>query len=66
MTLAMTRSEREAFLADVHVGIISIENPGRGPLSVPIWYLYEPGGEIAIVTGHGAIEDESRTDVAAG
>ncbi len=51
MSLAMTRTEREAFLADLHVGIISIDEPGSAPLSVPIWYAYEPGGELWIVTG---------------
>ena len=51
MDLRMTREEREAFLADVHVGVLSIAEPGRGPLSAPIWYGYEPGGEIWLVTG---------------
>ena len=51
MTLQMSRDEREAFLADVHVGILSLPEPGRGPLSVPIWYAYEPGEEIRIMTG---------------
>ena len=51
MSLAMTTREREAFLADVHVGIISIEEDGRGPLAVPIWYAYEPGSELRVVTG---------------
>jgi len=46
----MTKAEREEFLAGLHVGIISIAEPGRGPLSVPIWYGYEPGGELWIVT----------------
>jgi nitroimidazol reductase NimA-like FMN-containing flavoprotein (pyridoxamine 5'-phosphate oxidase superfamily) len=46
----MTREEREHFLAGVHVGIVSVDEPGRGPLSVPVWYLYEPGGEILLVT----------------
>lgn len=50
MSLSMTRSEREAFLADVHVGVISIAEPGRGPLTVPIWYGYAPGGDLWIVT----------------
>jgi nitroimidazol reductase NimA-like FMN-containing flavoprotein (pyridoxamine 5'-phosphate oxidase superfamily) len=50
MSLAMTPKEREAFLADVHIGIISIAEAGRGPLTVPIWYSYEPGGEIHVVT----------------
>ena len=51
MSTSMTRAEREAFLAAVHVGVISIAEPGRGPLTAPIWYAYEPGGEIAVITG---------------
>jgi nitroimidazol reductase NimA-like FMN-containing flavoprotein (pyridoxamine 5'-phosphate oxidase superfamily) len=50
MSLAMTRQERETFLADVHVGIISIPDEGRGPLTVPIWYAYDAGGELRVVT----------------
>ena len=51
MSLSMTRAERETFLADVHVGVISIAEPGRGPLTAPIWYAYEPGGEVVVITG---------------
>jgi nitroimidazol reductase NimA-like FMN-containing flavoprotein (pyridoxamine 5'-phosphate oxidase superfamily) len=51
VSLQMTRVEREAFLADVHVGVLSLPEPGRGPLTVPIWYAYDPGGELRIVTG---------------
>jgi len=47
----MTRPEREGFLADLHVGIISIPEDGRGPLTVPVWYAYEPGRELRLVTG---------------
>jgi nitroimidazol reductase NimA-like FMN-containing flavoprotein (pyridoxamine 5'-phosphate oxidase superfamily) len=47
----MTKHERESFLADLHVGIISVAEDGRGPLTVPIWYSYEPGGEVRVVTG---------------
>jgi len=50
VSLAMSRAEREAFLAGIHVGVISVAEPGRGPLAVPIWYAYEPGGEILVVT----------------
>jgi nitroimidazol reductase NimA-like FMN-containing flavoprotein (pyridoxamine 5'-phosphate oxidase superfamily) len=50
MSLAMTRQARETFLANVHVGVISIADEGRGPLTVPIWYTYEPGGELRVVT----------------
>jgi uncharacterized protein len=51
MSLTMTKQEREAFLADVHVGIISISEEGRGPLTVPIWYAYDSGGDLRIMTG---------------
>jgi len=51
MSLAMTPQEREKFLADVHVGVISIHEDGHGPLTVPVWYAYEPGGELRVMTG---------------
>lgn len=47
----MTREEREAFLAETRVAIVSVEDPGRGPLAVPVWFRYEPGGELYFVTG---------------
>jgi nitroimidazol reductase NimA-like FMN-containing flavoprotein (pyridoxamine 5'-phosphate oxidase superfamily) len=49
-SVTMTKDERETFLADVHVGVIAIPEPGRGPLTVPIWYAYEPGGELWVLT----------------
>ena len=51
LSTTMTKQERESFLADLHVGIISITEEGRGPLTVPIWYSYAPGGEVRVVTG---------------
>jgi nitroimidazol reductase NimA-like FMN-containing flavoprotein (pyridoxamine 5'-phosphate oxidase superfamily) len=54
MSLAMTKEEREVFLADVHVGIISVAEDGHGPLAVPVWYSYEPGGEVRIVTARAS------------
>ena len=51
MSLAMTRPERDAFLADVHVGVISIERTGEAPLSAPIWYDYTPDRGLWIITG---------------
>ena len=51
MSLRMTRTEREAFLAEVRVGVMSVEETGHGPLAVPAWYAYEPGGDILWVTG---------------
>ena len=51
MSLAMTKEEREAFLDEVHVAIISIPESGRGPLTVPVWYAFVPEGEFHIWTG---------------
>ena len=46
MTTRMSTEEREAFLAKPHVGVIAIAEDGRGPLTVPVWYWYEPGGDL--------------------
>jgi hypothetical protein len=54
MSLAMSKTAREAFLADLHVAVISISESGRGPLTLPIWYAYEPGGAVRFVTGGGS------------
>jgi nitroimidazol reductase NimA-like FMN-containing flavoprotein (pyridoxamine 5'-phosphate oxidase superfamily) len=47
---AMSRAEREAFLSGVHVGVISLADGARGALTVPIWYGYEPGDDLWIIT----------------
>jgi uncharacterized protein len=44
----MTREEREAFLADTHVGIFAVTENGLGPCAVPVWYRYIPGDVIRI------------------
>jgi PPOX class probable F420-dependent enzyme len=54
----MTNTERETYLADLHVGVIAVERPDRAPLSVPIWYAYEPGGELVIGTNEGTLKDK--------
>ncbi|MGI9431617.1 MAG: pyridoxamine 5'-phosphate oxidase family protein [Myxococcota bacterium] len=56
MSLNMTREEREAFLADVHIGVVSVADGERGPLTAPVWYAYEPGGEILFVTGADSLK----------
>lgn len=45
----MSLSERQGFLAEVHVGIIGISEQGRAPLAVPVWYAYEPGGDVEVL-----------------
>lgn len=54
--LTMTESEREAFLADLHVGVLSVERPDGPPLTVPVWYRYTPGGAVEINTGPGSVK----------
>ena len=63
MSQKMTTSEREAFLADLHVGVVSIAEKDRGPLTAPIWYDYEPGGELWILTGRGSRKGKLLEDV---
>ncbi|MGH7805113.1 MAG: pyridoxamine 5'-phosphate oxidase family protein [Candidatus Binatia bacterium] len=49
--LSMSKAEREAFLAETHVGLLSVtDEDGRAPLSIPVWYTYEPGGRIVFLT----------------
>jgi hypothetical protein len=49
--LAMSRAQREEFLAATRVGVVSIADGLRGPLAVPVWYRYTPGGTLRFVTG---------------
>lgn len=42
----MTTAQREAFLAEVHVGVITVAREGGAPLAAPVWYSYEPGGDV--------------------
>jgi PPOX class probable F420-dependent enzyme len=52
MPSSMNRSAREEFLAAVHVGVLSVATgDDRGPLSVPVWYIYQPGGTLNVSTG---------------
>ena len=49
----MTQKEREAFLAEPHIGILSIADGARGPLTIPIWYEYEPQENLIWMTTGG-------------
>lgn len=50
--MALSTAEREQFLAEPHIGALSVvERPDRAPLTVPIWYHYTPGGELWVHTG---------------
>ncbi|MEU8850287.1 pyridoxamine 5'-phosphate oxidase family protein [Streptomyces sp. NPDC048564] len=50
--MALTREEREQFLAEPHVAALSVDaGAGRAPLTVPVWYQYAPGGNVWVLTG---------------
>jgi PPOX class probable F420-dependent enzyme len=52
MPRTLTEAERERFLGEKHIGVLSVAAAdGRPPASVPIWYDYTPGGNIRINTG---------------
>ena len=51
MSTSMSHAEREQFLAEAHVGVLSVDaGPGSGPLAIPVWYGYEPGGPVSVST----------------
>ena len=68
--LTMSKGEREAFLADLHVGVFSVVGDGETPVTAPIWYSYEPGGTVSFITGKTSrkavlIEREQRLSLCA-
>ena len=51
VSLNMSREEREDFLAGLHVGVLSVASDnGGGPLTMPVWYTYRPGGRVNVST----------------
>src|SRR5215469_60457 len=52
MRILMSAAEREEFLAGVHVGVLSAAAGTAGrTLAVPVWYSYQPGGLVSVLTG---------------
>ena len=52
MWVAMSAAERDEFLAGVHVGVLSAAIGTAGQtLAVPVWYSYQPGGLLTVLTG---------------
>jgi nitroimidazol reductase NimA-like FMN-containing flavoprotein (pyridoxamine 5'-phosphate oxidase superfamily) len=48
----MTEQERQEFLAEPHIGVVSVaSDDDRPPLAVPVWYGYRPGGNLSFFTG---------------
>src|SRR5262245_52533144 len=55
MPKPLSEQDQQLFLAERHVGVLSVaRDAGRPPLSTPIWYGYEPGGAVSFFTGAGA------------
>lgn len=53
--MPLSKDEREQFLAEPHIAALSVfAGENRGPLTVPIWYQYAPGGEPWLLTGKGS------------
>jgi PPOX class probable F420-dependent enzyme len=50
MDLRMTPDEREAFLAQPHVGVLAVEDDNGAPVVTPVWYRYRPGGDVVFNT----------------
>jgi hypothetical protein len=48
----LTENEREEFLAERRVAVLSVASDNtRPPLTVPVWYAYRPGGNVIFFTG---------------
>ena len=55
----MRVEERETFVADVHIGVLSVpRKEGSAPLTVPVWYDYLPGGEVWMITGQQSLKGQ--------
>ena len=52
MPRQMTESERQEFLAEPHVAVLSVASGGdRPPHTTPVWYAYRPGEDVTFFTG---------------
>jgi PPOX class probable F420-dependent enzyme len=52
MWIPMSAAEREEFLAGVRLGVLSVAvGPSGRTLAVPVWYSYQPGGLLTVLTG---------------
>ncbi|MFD7238328.1 pyridoxamine 5'-phosphate oxidase family protein [Streptomyces syringium] len=55
----MPRPDRERFLAEPRVGVLGVTDSrggDRAPLIVPVWYGYEPGGDVIVQMGRETIK----------
>ncbi len=48
--MTMSTEERDQFLADLHVGVLTVERDDGPPLATPVWYRYRAGGPVELTT----------------
>jgi hypothetical protein len=54
---SLSVGDRELFLAEPHIAALAVSaGPDRGPLTLPMWYQYEPGGEPWVLTTAGSLK----------
>ena len=46
----MNEHEQQDFLAGKHIGVLAVQRTQGPPLAVPVWYGYEPGGDVVLWT----------------
>lgn len=54
--MGMPTDEAQSFLAEPHVAVIAVDEPGGPPLAVPVWYGYTPGDDLWLLTGTGSVK----------
>lgn len=54
MSLRMSAEDREAFLMEPRIGIVGIEEDGRSPRVVPIWYNYAPSVGVSLLSNESS------------
>ncbi|OLT15200.1 pyridoxamine 5'-phosphate oxidase [Pseudonocardia sp. CNS-139] len=58
--MALSKEEREQFLAEPHIAALAVTaGADRGPLVVPMWYQYAPGGDAWVLTSVGSRKAEA-------
>ncbi len=57
--MPLSLEERQKFLAEPRIAALSVSaGPDRGPLTVPMWYQYAPGGEVWVLTSVASVKAE--------
>jgi len=46
---SFTPTEAQVFLAETRVAVLSIPRPDKAPMSSPVWFAYEVGGDIEFI-----------------